>query len=120
MNKVFRLQSVSGMADADLGEFGLQLLTTAGEFGLHLGWVLHLAVPCQDLLIVCHHLFVMGLDILYGSLDIVWEKAEQARNLIVAPALVYVIHHVIDGNAGSLNFWPAPTIDNLRAHNLLS
>jgi len=58
------------------------------EFGLYLRWVLHLTVSCQDLLRVCHHLCMMSLDILYGSLNVVWRKAEQARNLIVAPALL--------------------------------
>jgi len=76
------------MACLDLGEFGLQLLTTTGEFGLHLGWVLDLAVAGEDLLIVCHDLGVMDLDVLDGGLDIVWQEAEQASNLIVAPALL--------------------------------
>ena len=108
------------MACPDLCEFSLQLLTTAGEFGLHIRWVLHLAVACQDLLIVRHHLCMMGLDILNSALDIVWGKAEQTRNLIVAPAFLLVIHHVVDGNPGPLNLWPATAIDNLSAHGLLS
>ena len=76
------------MACLDLGEFGLQLLATTGEFGLHLGWVLHLAVAGEDLLIVRHHLCVMGLDVLDGGLDSIWKEAEQTRNLIVAPTLL--------------------------------
>src|SRR5437867_10512824 len=104
----------------DLGEFGLQLLATTGEFGLHLRRVLHLAVACQDLLIVRHHLCVMGLDVLDSSLDVVRREAKQTRNLIVAPALLQVIHHVVDGNPCPLNLWPSTAIDNLCAHGLLS
>ena len=34
--------------------------------------------------------------------------------------VVGVIHHVVDGNPGPLNLWPATAIDNLSAHGLLS
>jgi len=50
--------------------------------------VLDLAVAGEDLLIVCHDLGVMGLDVLDGGLDIVWKEAEQASNLIVAPTFL--------------------------------
>ena len=36
--------------------------------------VLDLAVAGQDLLIVCHDLGVMGLDVLDSGLDIVWKR----------------------------------------------
>ena len=55
-----------------------------------------------------------------SGLDVVRGEAEQTRNLIVAPTLLQVIHHVIDGNTSPLNFWPATAIDNLCAHGLLS
>ena len=62
----------------------------------------------------------MGLDILDSGLDIVRREAEQTRNLIVAPALLQVIHDIVDGNPGPLNLWPATAINNLSAHGLLS
>ncbi len=69
------------MACPHCREFGLQPLTTADELGLQCRCVLRLVVACEDLCIVRHHFSVMGFDVRDSRLDIVWEEAEQIRNL---------------------------------------
>jgi hypothetical protein len=81
---------------------------------------MHIAVPSEDLLISGRDVFSVVLDVLDGGLDVLWGKAKQAGNLIVAPALLYVIHDVIDRDTSSFDFWSAPTINNLGSHGLFS
>jgi len=108
------------LARPDLGELGLELLTILGEFRLHRRRVLPVAVPSENLPIDSQDLFFMVLDVLESGLDVLWRQAKQPRKLIGAPALLYIIHDIIDGDARAGDFWPATTIDNLGSHGLLS
>jgi hypothetical protein len=111
---------LSRLACPELRELSLQLLVTASELGPYLRCILDMAMASEDLLVVSHDLCLMGLDILQGRLNIIGREAEHRRNVIVAPALLDIIEHVIDSNARAGDFWPTPAIDNLGTHDLFS
>ena len=81
---------------SDLGQLGLELLAILGKLLVNRRCVLNLPVARQDLLVDGHDIFFVRLDIVKCSLNIIWWKAKQTSNLIVAPSFLDVIHHVIE------------------------
>src|SRR5215468_3328946 len=96
----------------ELSELRVHLLAIPRQFGLHLGWVLHAAMPREYLLIGGHNHLLVVFDVLDSRLNVVRRETEEASDLIVAPTLLDVIQHIVDGNARPGDFWPAPAIDD--------
>ena len=62
----------------------------------------------------------MSLNVGDSNLDIIRREAEKAGNLIIAPTLLEVIHHIVYRDARPLDFWSTAAVDDLCAHYLLS
>lgn len=76
----------------------------------------NIRMPRQDALIGDHHFVFMVLNVLDGRLHFIREQPEQSRDLVVAPAFLKIVEHVIDGNTGSDNLGATSAVDHGSGH----
>ncbi len=83
---------------APLPKQGLQPLVRRLKPGLKLGWIPS-SMACEDLLVLCHNLVSMILDIPNGRFDLTRTEVKKRGDFVSVPSRLVVIENIVNGDS---------------------